>query len=310
MAYFRITITPTGPVSTEWVSGTVWGHMAWAVRYVEGESALEQWITEQEESPWLFSSGMPEKMVPRPLLRPSRADKTIPSLTDYGRSKKARKAPHIPESVFLALRNGLNEQALMDAIKQMPQPGSDGTKEHPVFHNQISRLSGRTLESDGLFVETTVWPAADHHFQIFAAADQFCKKRLADLLTYIGDAGFGANASTGRGSFKFRIEEETKLFEESGNRAMSLSHGVITPEMKNPRYKLHTHYGKLGGHFAAGGHSPFKYPVLMARPGATFDPTGPPPFGKLLGNVHHDESLGFIRHHALHLPIHFTEVTP
>ncbi|ABW66551.1 type III-A CRISPR-associated RAMP protein Csm4 [Desulfosudis oleivorans] len=310
MAYFRIIITPSGPLTTEWVSGTIWGHMAWAIRYLEGESALAQWMREQESSPWLFSSRIPENMLPLPLLPPAAKKGGKPSLEAFSLSKNVAKTAYIPERLFLSLRDQLNEPALLEGLKKITPENHSGLESGHLFHNCIDRNSGRTPDAGGLFVENIKWPGENQRFQIFAAADPACRKRLESSLAFIGQSGFGANASTGRGSFSFEIKEETALFAGTGNRAMSLSHGVITPAMQNPRYKLHTHYGKLGGHFATGGRSPFKYPILMARPGATFDPAGDPPFGKLLGKVHHDESLGFIRHYAFHLPTYFTEVTP
>jgi len=317
MVYYRITITPLGPLSTEWISGTIWGHIAWAIRYVEGEASLEAWMKEQETAPWFFSSQMPEGMLPKPLLPPITQDVKKTSLEEFDLIKEARKISYIPEDLFLDLRDNIDEPVLLEPLKievkkRKAEPPMDrkGFKPLHLFHNRIDRQSGRTPETGGLFVENSRWAEEGHRFQIFAAADQDCKKRLESLLTFIGHSGFGANASIGRGCFRFDITEENRLFGESGNRAMSLSHGVITPAMGNPRYKQHTHYGKLGGHFAAGAYSPFKYPVLMALPGATFDPCGELPYGKLLAGVHHDSSLDFIRHHALHLPIYFTEVTP
>ncbi len=310
MVYYRITIKPLGPFSTAWVSGTVWGHMAWAIRYVEGEPALEAWMKEQEVNPWLFSSQMPEGMLPRPLLPPLTRDSKKPSLKAFDQVKKAKKAAYIPEALFLVLKNHLNEKTLLEGLNQCLTENRTWNKTIQLFHNQIDRQNGRTRETGGLFVENTTWAETGHGFQIFAATPNECRDRLECLLTFIAQAGFGANASTGRGNFDFLINEDHSLFESSGNRVMSLSHGVITPEMGSPRYKQHTHYGKLGGHFAAGLYSPFKYPVLMALPGATFAPVGQPPFGKLLSGVHHDTALDAIRHHALHLPIPFTEVAP
>lgn len=309
MVYYRITITPLGPLSTAWVSGTIWGHIAWAIRYVEGEASLEAWMKEQESAPWLFSSQMPEGMLPRPLLSPLLKELKKPSPKEFDLVKKARKTPYILEALFLSLKDRLNEPALLEGLKAGHPEESRGFKPLHLFHNRIDRQSGRTPETGGLFVENSRWAEKGHRFQIFAATDQDCRNRLEPLLTFIGHSGFGANASTGRGCFSFDITEENRLFGESGNRAMSLSHGIITPDMGNPRYKQHTHYGKLGGHFAAGAYSPFKYPILMALPGATFDPCGTPPFGKLLAGVHHDSNLDFIRHHTFHLPIYFTEVT-
>ncbi|MFZ5571813.1 MAG: type III-A CRISPR-associated RAMP protein Csm4, partial [Thermodesulfobacteriota bacterium] len=249
-------------------------------------------------------------MLPRPLLPPSANKGGKPSLEAFSLGKNVAKAAYIPESLFLSLRDKLNEPALLEGLKASASQDQGKLRPGHLFHNRIDRNSGRTPESGGLFAENIKWPEENQRFQVFAAVDPDCRKRMESLLAFIGQSGFGANASTGRGSFSFEIKEETELFAGAGNRAMSLSHGVITPEMQSPRYKLHTHYGKLGGNFATGGRSPFKYPVLMAKPGATFGPGGNPPFGKLLDGVHHDDNLSFIRHHALHLPIYFTEVAP
>jgi len=129
-----------------------------------------------------------------------------------------------------------------------------------------------------------------------------CLERLQSLFDYIGSVGFGANASTGRGQMRFEIREEQALFEGRGARAMSLSHGILTGNMYEPKYKQHTHFGRLGGHFASGSFSPFKYPILMMRPGATFRPADEGPFGKLVPDVHHDPALHRVRQHAMHLP--------
>jgi CRISPR-associated protein Csm4 len=316
MVYYRITITPLGPLSTAWVSGTIWGHIAWAIRYVEGKESLNIWMKEQETTPWLFSSQMPKDMLPKPLLTPMTQDAQKPSLEEFNLIKKARKISNISEDFFYDLRDNLNELVLLEALKaELQKPttvslvGSKGLKPLQLFHNRIDRQTGRTPEAGGLFVENSRWAENNYRFQVFIATDNDCLNRLKVLFEFVGNSGFGANASTGRGCFSFDITEENRLFRESGNRAMSLSHGVITTNMGNPRYKQHTHYGKLGGHFTTGAYSPFKYPVLMALPGATFKPCGKPPFGKLLAGVHHDSNLDFIRHHALHLPIYFTEVT-
>jgi CRISPR-associated protein Csm4 len=97
---------------------------------------------------------------------------------------------------------------------------------------------------------------------------------------------------------------DPRLIDHDGNRRLSLSHGVLTPNMAAPFYKLHTHYGKLGGLYAGGERSPFKHPLLLTRPGATFSPTDAGPFGALLADAHphHPE----IRQNAWHLCLPFT----
>jgi CRISPR-associated protein Csm4 len=311
MIYYRITLTPLGPISgaisEPWASGTIWGHIAWAIRYTEGEKSLQKWIQQQESEPWLFSSQMPEGMLPKPFLKPMYRKAEKYDIETLKLFKDAKKSVYIREETFLCMRDVMSELALMKSHKSESFEKDINFKSEHLFHNQINRRTGRTPETGGLFVENFKFPQEKTRFQLFMFANESCQDRLEILFKFIGTSGFGANASTGKGAFQFEISEETRLFKASGSRAMSLSHGIITTNMENPRYKQHTHYGKLGGHYAAGMYSPFKYPILMAKPGATFTPTGKPLYGELLGDIHHDKSLNFIKHHAFHLPVFFTE---
>jgi CRISPR-associated protein Csm4 len=315
MENYRITVTPKGPMATELISGTNWGHLAWAVRYLDGESSLQDWLSEQEREPWLISSQMPAGMLPRPLLAPTSENPISLSLKELELNKKVRKTLFIGEKTFLRIRDQLSEEILLDALKQEFAVGDSAAEGDVGFrpilmpHNRIDRLSGRTPEQGGLFFDDASAPSKETRLQLFIQSKSPCLEKLKCLFDHIGASGFGANASTGCGSMEFSIQEEKTLFAVNGNRAMSLSHGVLTNNMNASRYRQHVHFGKLGGHFAVGGFSPFKYPILMMRPGATFSPADNGPFGKLLRNVHHDEALKDIRHHALHLPIYFTEVT-
>ena len=128
---------------------------------------------------------------------------------------------------------------------------------------------------------------------------------LQVLFDAVGEFGFGRDANLGRGRFSATVEPaDPRLFDHDGNRRLSLSHGVLTANMAAPFYKLHTHYGKLGGLHAGGEKSPFKHPLLLTRPGATFSPADAGPFGTLLAGTHphHPE----IRQNAWHLSLPFT----
>ncbi len=311
MVTYRITVSPKSPLGTTLVSGTVWGHLAWAVRYLEGEAAFARWLEEQAGHPWLVSSHMPVGMLPRPLLKPLAREDGITSLEAMQREKSARKIRFIPEATFLALRGRMSDAALNDALAQsVADVSTSGFGGVPEFksHNRIDRLTGTTPELGGLFFEEVTFTKPGGWCQLFLQAPTPCKDRLRDLFQFVGESGFGSNASTGNGHLGFAIDEETVLFSEDGTRAVSLSHGVLTGNMGTPRYKQHVHFGKLGGDYAKGGFSPFKYPVLMTQPGATFDLLDSGPFGALLDGVHHDPALARIRHHAFHLPLRFTEV--
>lgn len=313
MPTYRVTLSLKSPLGTDLVSGTLWGHLAWAVRYLEGDAALGVWLEEQENHPWLLSSQMPVGMLPRPLLKPRLLKEVAFSLKEMKLDKASRKVKFIPEALFLQLRAKMSDTALTKALKERPQgpdDTKDSTKQGLKPHNRIDRLTGTTPESGGLFFEEVFFPAKNDQRQLFLFASDHCSERLEVLFNFIGTSGFGSNASTGNGHFTCSVVEEKTLFEAVGSRAMSLSHGVISRNMGAALYKQHVHFGKLGGDYAKGEYSPFKYPLLMARPGATFDPADSGPFGALLRGIHHAPALDHLRHHALHLPLAFTEVEP
>ncbi len=316
MACHRITITPLSPLGTDLVSGTLWGHLAWAVRYRDGEEGLSRWLREQQESPWLLSSFMPAGMLPRPLLKPSPDNRAGLTLMEMRKEKETKNERFISEELFLRLRKNLNETTLKEGLQKEREKAGASRKaqwREPELraHNRIDRLTGSTPETAGLYFEQSRFFDRESSLQGFVFTSEPSLEKLKALFDFIGGSGgFGANASTGNGQFQTLIAEETALFESAGNRAMSMSHGVLTDNMGLVRYKQHAHFGKLGGHFATGAFSPFKYPILMMRPGATFTPTGKGPFGRLLSEVHHDPALAGVRHHALHLPVFFTETEP
>jgi len=310
MSYYRIIATPRGPLATRLISGTLWGHLAWAVRYLEGKDALQRWLEEQEKKPWLVSSYMPKDMLPKPQL-PADAPKGKGDLLElFELRKNIRKLNFIPEETFIMLRNGMSEASLAGMLADInsAEKESDwGVSRVRLAHNRIDRRTGRTPDEGGLYFEDADMHPSGSKIQIFMQFPSSSLNQVCMLLKHIGDNGFGANASIGCGSLSFQMQEEKILFGAKGTRGMSLSHGTCSANMADVRYRQHVHFGKMGGHFATGVHSPFKYPILMMQPGATFSPTGDGPYGDLLKGVHHSPDFTAVRHNALHLPIFFTE---
>lgn len=111
--------------------------------------------------------------------------------------------------------------------------------------------------------------------------------QLRSLFHYVGAQGYGQDAGIGRGPFKAEVQEATSsgLLDGAGNRHMSLSHGSLSESMATPRYRVETHYGKTGAIFTAS-EPPFKRPLVLLRPGATFAPRGDGPSGALPRDVH------------------------
>lgn len=312
MPYYRIRLEFLSPVGTPLISGTLWGHLAWAIRYLDGEDALLNWLQNQLERPWLLSSAMPVGCLPRPLLKPVMRRDRGTDLHTLEEMKKTRKVAYVREEDFLALRGAMSEENLQDRLIAYVSKGESlPTKAFRQARNRIDRRTSRTPESGGLyFLDDLAYAPGTKHEQFFIFTEEREVEQLDRLLAYISANGFGRKSSIGRGVFHFEIEEEMALFNGGGNRVMSLSHGLLVANMEDCRYKLHPHSGKVGGHLAMGKFSPFKYPILMMAPGATFVPKGRGPFGQILEGVHHDPALAGIRHHALHLPLYFMEATP
>ena len=323
MPAYRIRLRLQGPLATPLHSGTLFGHLCWAKRLRAGEAALTSWLAALPESPLLLSDAVPRDHLPRPLLQPG--DRPEPAAGESRRDflqrlqqdKKLRKAAFIPVADFLELRAGLNEVALLARLRrhaaepERAEPSQARRRSRPLSltvrqaHNTIDRLTGTTPETGGLYFMEEEWRRdAAAELDVYAAGE-IASEELQTLFDAVGEFGFGRDANLGRGRFATTVEPaDARLFAHDGNRLLSLSHGVLTPNMAAPFYKLHTHYGKLGGLYAGGERSPFKHPLLLTRPGATFSPADAGPFGSLLDGVHphHPE----IRQNAWHLCLPFT----
>ncbi len=310
MPLFRVTIRLEAPLGTPLTSGTLFGHLCWAKRELEGEAALTAWLAAQEETPWALSDGFPAGLLPRPLLAPlpppdAAGAPSAKCLEQADRDKDLRKRAWIRVTDFLRLRPALDEAALRAALAAAPPP-ADGAWPQRLAHNSIDRHTGGTPEAGGLYFVDEDWGflrAADRDVYVAAETDA---ATLHALFAHVGMQGFGRDATWGRGVFSVgRVERADELADFAGNRMLSLSHGTISANMRDARYRLFTHFGKVGIGMAAAGARPWKRPVLLTRPGATFAPDGPGPYGALLGEVHQDRAE--IRHNALHVALPFRE---
>ncbi len=326
MPAYRIRLRLQSPLATPLHSGTLFGHLCWAKRLHDGEKALTDWLTTLSASPLMLSDAFPRDQIPRPLLQaserpePTAGESRQAFLERLQQEKALRKTAFISLADFLALRAGMNEANLLARLRQraveqrtavqgswQPQSFQSTVLKVRQAHNTIDRLTGTTPETGGLYFVDEEWrrdTAAE--LDVYATGD-LAKDELAALFSTVGDFGFGRDANLGRGRFMATVAlADPQLFTHDGNRLLSLSHGVLSENMAVPFYKLHTHYGKLGGFYAGGERSPFKYPLLLTRPGATFSPVDAGPFGALLSGVHPHHAE--ICQNAWHLCLPFTAV--
>ncbi len=303
----RVTIRLTAPLGTPVVSGTLFGHLCWAMVDLRGEEALADWLTAMETGrrpPFLLSDAFPAGFLPRPLM-PPRWPEGDPPLERATKWKKARKAVLVRREDFLELRKGAPEAAWAEAAADASPPEPE---EHRHAHNRIDRIRNTTPESAGIwFVDDLWYDGRDGRDRLDVYVDtDLDAALLRDLFTLVGENGYGRDITHGRGFFAVEeLAPDGGLVAFEGNRLVSLSRGCLTDNMREPRYRRTTHYGKLAIRMNALTGRPWKKPILLTLPGASFRPADDGPFGRLLAGVHLDRPE--IRFNAWHLAIPYRE---
>lgn len=306
MAFYRVTLKLAGPQGTRLHSGTLFGHLCWAWRDLHGEESLVQWLAILPEQRFELSDGMPAGYLPTPLLRPAprRERGAEEAAARAEKEKKLRKRGWISLEGFAAIRARASADALAAQLgREAPPPLPQARR---MAHNTIDRRTGRTPETAGLFFLDEEWPDPKQGcaWDVYVSTD-LSIGAVRELFEHVGRMGFGRDATVGRGRFHAEAgAAPAGLFEAPGTRRLSLSHGSLSANMAEPFYRVETHYGKTAAILGTA-LSPFKHPLTLLRPGATFTAQGPGPFGALLYGVHPERPE--VVHNAWHLTAPFTE---
>ncbi len=299
----RIRILLQGPLATPMLSGSLFGHFCWSVRLHHSEDRLLELLSSLASQPLVFSDAMPAGYVPVPAL----AQNAVATGPAQPNRKLLNKRLFLPLEPFLKARSKLHAAALTDILSQTAEPSE--LQSQRLAHNKIDRITGTTPQSGGLFFTDELWPPSEgSEFDIYVRGHHHGLD-IPSLFQAMGEHGFGRDASTGRGRFRvLSTQPVPALLSHSGNRWVSWSRGTRDSAMSEPRYRLFTHYGKLGALWSTDVVGPFKFPITLWRPGATFAaPMSQTVFGQLLKNVHPARS-GVI-HNAWHFAVPYTEVS-
>lgn len=304
MLLLRLRLVLDGPFGTPLTSGTLFGQMCWAmVRRDGGDGNLAGRLARIETEPCLVSDAFPEDHLPRPVLPPERTPATRERADDYKRLRKLR---------WLRRDRFLKGQ-LVPAEEQPAEPVEQRTA-----HGTIDRIRNTTPEQGGLYFVDEWWPKdrADrdgppsHRLDVYVRTT-WAVQEVEALLAAVGGWGHGRDSSTGRG--RFRVEGcavDRELDAASGSRRMSLSHGSWSANMADGRWKLWTHFGKVAADVTARGGRPWKRPVVLLRPGATWRPTDDRPAGAWISEGLYQDAgkVGIpVGLNALHLAIPYNE---
>ncbi len=324
MDHWRIRLELLGPYATPLVSGTLFGQLCWAKLRRDGEAALASWLEpiRTGREPVLLSDVLPADLLPKPLLPPPPFD---PARAPQHKAMK--KKAYVTRQGFLARRRALSAKAIEPHLALGPED-----EERRQAHNVVDRTRGTVVDRSrgtvrdeaGLYFLDEWWPRLvdddgrphpDRLRDLYLATTRPIDELLG-LLAAVGEWGFGRDSTYGRGRFRILGHEpERELFVEPqpGDRLLSLSHGCWTEALQAPRYKLATHFGKLAIEAAMACGRPWKRPLLLMRPGATFAASGRGPLGAWLEGITHSDVPGILGyapgHHAFHLTVPYREVS-
>ena len=288
MDWHRISLRLASPTLTPWQADTIFGHLCWALAYLEGPGYLDVFLGLYDlgEPPLVISDGFPGDLLPRPLLaaRPPKRASLDDQRADFRQSKQAKEARLLTPDEF--------EQACGGQIVR-PTSQPSFPKQSVSMHNQISRLTGTTGPQGTLYSleELALDEAYGGRLSIYALVSPDFVSGLRRCLAYLQASGYGKRKSAGYGAIaEARLEPFAGFPElEGANGFISLSSFV--PAAGDPArgaWNTLVKRGKLGEEYATAGN-PFKRPVLMLTAGSCFyDRPVRPYYGRLVHDVHPD----------------------
>lgn len=261
-------LRPLTAFGTPLAGDTLFGQLCWTVRHQLGNERLQELLAGYTEGrPFaVVSDAMPAGHVPLPAL---------PS--------------HVWEASEGADRKALKKRRWL-AVEHLAQPlgkwqslaRSDADValliERAQPHNTISRATGTT--GTGVFAPysmTQRWHRPGVCLNLYIALDEarLTEAELTAALTYIGETGFGRDASIGLGKFALDAAVPVQWhMPQAANSWLTLA--ACAPQGQGfcpvrSHWQVMTRFGRHGDAAVHGGN-PFKKPLLLARAGAVLRP--------------------------------------
>lgn len=289
MTLLKTTITAESNFATPLHGDTLFGQVCWMIRYRWGIERLEGLLEHYTTKPFLIvSDGFASGYLPKPTL-PSR-------LTGEDVTEKKENRKRIWLTIEELQRGEFTKSRTDDEAE-------NHTRSETLVKNSIDYKTFTTGTGFDPYSEK------EYHFtrkDLYFLLDEsrFTLAELDETLALLGEAGYGKNATIGKGRFRPSPLEEMDLSVRNTTTYMLLSPvNASGLEAKAFFYEPITKFGKHGGDLAT--QAPFKQPLLMAKSGsvAVLDtPRKIAYFGKAI--VGHSVHRGTVHQgYAIALPI-------
>jgi len=309
MPCYRVELELRSGLGTPLAADTLWGHIAWGIRYHQGNQALEDWLAAYDgpDPPLVLSDPLPSGFFPRPALPPATPPDKPPGKEEADRLKRLNKQSWIAREAWLRIAADLSPHSLQQAIEHTSAPPSAQTM--AVTRAGVNRLTGGTAQPEG----GTLFTLQQSYFS-FHRPPRFdvwcCSPHPADQVRrWFAEGvagGYGRDASAGLGHLVVLGIQPAELPSPPDPNACVLLGPAVPRAADPPRgfFKLGTRCGRLGGLFAVGplpqgASTRQKRPVRVLQAGTLLlAPEGVPSFvGRVLREVH--PQIQAIRHYGL-----------
>ncbi len=287
---FTLKIKPVSPFLTPLESDTLFGHICWAMAYLEGFSGsknLNAFLVEfdTQNPPLIMSNAFPGGYLPFPLLPPfTQPEKAALEKRFLEKNRGADRFDFIQwlkvlsrqtyigleifnryqgafskYDLYMALLadEELNKQFLKGSGALQPDetiketPSTLGGRTVEIYHNAINRLTGKVIEGKLFSTEATFYPE-DVTLHVYLKTGYFTGEELKEIIGYIAMNGYGADKSIGSGRFKFELEEGVPFGEIKEFNAYLLLSNTHPGVLQDHSayYTTQTKFGKLGGAYS------------------------------------------------------------
>lgn len=310
MKYFEVRFSLHSSIVTPFQSDIIFGHLAWAWRYIRGEDAMKELLASLESAPVLITDAFPVGKMPRPVLSPVSSDGQLEMAINLAESggkpgkagvtgmlrdfKKLKSVRFISTDKLDGVRFRLSNRSLMNAMLSENAIDKSQAVHEVIGHNTINRLTGTVSQSGGFHPHLETFYQPGKQFWCRISEGYWSQHDIAELWEYIENSGYGADSSTGKGRIKIEeiITGEIDQTVEH-NAVMSLSTFIPSENTTTDAwYETIVKFGRLGSMYA---NRPefYKSALVMMKPGGILREKwdNSKIFGTIIKNINPDPDI-------------------